>query len=109
MADAVALASEPGGQDLASAQLIDVRRDQDFAAGEDMIAGARWRDPAHVADWHAELAPGRPVLVYCVKGLDIGRSAALALRARGVDARYLVGGINAWRAAGLPVEPKQPQ
>lgn len=109
MADAMALASEPGGTDLASAQLIDVRRDQDFAAGEDMIAGARWRNPAEVSDWHAELAPGRPVLVYCVKGLDIGRSAALALRARGVDARYLVGGINAWRAAGLPVEPKQPE
>jgi Fe-Mn family superoxide dismutase len=41
-----------------------------------------------------------------VHGLDVGRSTALALRARGFDARYLAGGIEAWRAAGLPVQPK---
>jgi len=36
----------------------------------------------------------------------VGRSTALALRARGIDARYLVGGIEAWRAAGLPMQPQ---
>jgi superoxide dismutase, Fe-Mn family len=44
--------------------------------------------------------------VCCVHGLDVGRSTALALRARGFDARYLVGGIEAWREAGLPMQPK---
>jgi Fe-Mn family superoxide dismutase len=39
-----------------------------------------------------------------LRGKDIGRSTVLALRARGLDARYIVGGIEAWRAAGLPLE-----
>lgn len=86
--------------------LIDVRHQEDFTASEDMIEGAACSDPARLADWCGQLDSSRPVLVYCVKGLDIGRSAALALRTRGIDARYLVGGINAWRAAGLPLQPR---
>ena len=35
-------------------------------------------------------------------GLDTSRTAADALRAAGVDARYLEGGIEAWRALGAP-------
>jgi len=30
----------------------------------------------------------------------------LSLRARGFDVRYLTGGIEAWRAAGKPLQPK---
>ena len=45
------------------------------------------------------LDPAKPVVVCCVHGLDVGRSTALSLRARGFDARYLAGGI----AAGLPI------
>jgi Fe-Mn family superoxide dismutase len=41
-----------------------------------------------------------------VHGIDAGRSTALALLARGIDAQYLVGGIEARRAAGLPMQPK---
>jgi len=46
------------------------------------------------------------MVVCCVHGLDIGRSTALALRARGFDARHLAGGIEARRGAGLPLQPK---
>ena len=60
-----------------------------------MVEGATWRDPARLGEWSGNLDIKRPVLVYCLKGLDIGRSAALSLRARGFDARYLVGGVNA--------------
>jgi Fe-Mn family superoxide dismutase len=70
------------------------------------ITGATWRDPAQLAAWSAELDISEPVVVCCVHGLDIGRSTALALRARGIDARYLAGGVEAWRAAGLPVQPQ---
>ena len=110
-ADAVAL-----GADLATAsanaslnapRVIDVRRAEDFAAGQDMIEGAAWRDPARLADWSRELDVSQPVLVYCLKGLDIGRSAALSLKARGFDVRYLVGGVNAWRSAGHAMQPKK--
>ena len=105
-ADSLALGAEPLASAKSAPCMIDVRRAEDYEAGEDMIAGATWHDPARLADWSAELDASKPVLVYCMKGLDIGRSAALALRARGIDARYLVGGVNAWRTAGLPVQAR---
>ena len=86
--------------------LIDVRHVEDYSASTDRVEGAQWHDPAALDDWSRALDPAKPVLVYCVKGLDICRSAALALRARGIDARYLHGGINAWRSAGLPMQAK---
>ncbi|MED5618181.1 Fe-Mn family superoxide dismutase [Ideonella sp. BN130291] len=101
-ADAAALAAEPVAVAQA-AQLIDVRRAQTYASAHYMLQGARWCDPARLASWSSELDPDRPVLVYCAHGLDIGRSAALALRARGFDARFVTGGIEACRAAGLPL------
>ncbi|AKJ29438.1 Fe-Mn family superoxide dismutase [Caldimonas brevitalea] len=87
-------------------QLIDVRRSQTYAEAADKIATATWRDPAQLAAWSLELDPKQPVLVYCLHGLDIGRSAALALRARGFDARYVTGGIEACRAAGVALSAK---
>jgi Fe-Mn family superoxide dismutase len=87
-------------------RVIDVRRAEDFAAAGDMVAGAAWRDPARVDQWSSEIDASKPVFVYCLKGLDIGRSTALSLRARGFDVRYLIGGIEAWKAAGKPLQPK---
>ncbi len=87
-------------------RILDIRRPEHLALATETVAGAQWRDPGQVDAWCAELDPSRPVVVCCVHGLDIGRSTALALRARGFDARFLTGGVEAWRAAGLPVEPK---
>ncbi len=87
-------------------RVIDVRRSEDFAAANEMLAGAIWRDPAQVDQWSSEIDATQPVFVYCLKGLDIGRSTALSLRARGFDVRYLTGGIEAWKAAGNPLQPK---
>jgi len=89
-----------------TSRVIDVRRAEDFAAAGDMLARATWRDPAQVDRWSREIDASRPVFVYCLKGLDIGRSTALSLHARGFDVRYLTGGIEAWKAAGKPVQPK---
>ena len=86
--------------------LIDVREGPDFAADERMIVGAIRRSPEAVADWRAELPADRPLVVYCVKGGDVGRMAAAALRESGVEARHLEGGITAWREAGLPLHRK---
>jgi len=91
----------------AETQIIDVRRAQFFAEGKDMLPGAQWRDPSQVGDWSKDLNQSQPVLIYCVHGLDIGRSTALSLRARGFDARFLTGGIEAWREAGLPLQAKE--
>ena len=46
------------------------------------------------------LEPWRPVVVYCVRGHEVSQDAAAALRTRGLDARYLAGGIERWRAEG---------
>ena len=95
------------GQLQPETQIIDVRRAQFFAEGKDMLPGAQWRDPSRVGEWSKDLKQSQPVLIYCVHGLDIGSSTALSLRARGFDARFLVGGIEAWRAAGLPLQAKE--
>ena len=107
-ADALAWGTEvPALRDAVTRpRLIDVRRPEHRALTTDTMAEAVWRDPALLPAWSAELDPAQPVLVCCVHGLDVGRSTALALRARGIDARYLSGGIEAWRAAGLPMQPQ---
>ena len=53
----------------------------------------------------ASLPPGAKALVYCAWGFEIGGDAAAKLRARGIDAVAVAGGIGAWRADGLPTEP----
>jgi Fe-Mn family superoxide dismutase len=98
-------ATDPSGLS-AGAQLIDVRRAATFAGALDTLAGATWRDPAKLHTWSKELDASKPVLVYCFHGLDIGRSTSLSLRARGFDARYLVGGIEACREAGIQMALK---
>lgn len=82
--------------------VVDVRRRAAFEADTAMVAGATWRDPFNVADWEKFLPRHRPVVLYCVHGHEISRNAADALRVRGVDARFLEGGIEAWRALGAP-------
>ena len=104
--DAVPLGVGIAALDNGTQRVIDVRRAEDFASAGDMLAGATWHDPAHVDQWCAEIDAAKPVVVYCLKGLDIGRSTALSLRARGFDVRYLSGGIDAWRAAGKPLQAK---
>ena len=100
--DLTTLASSEG-----KVRILDVRRPEHLAQSSETVAGADWFDPARVDQWSSSLDPSQPVVVCCVHGLDIGRSTALALRARGFDARFLSGGVEAWRAAGLPVQPKQ--
>lgn len=105
-ADAAPLAADPATAREAGL-LIDVRRAATYAQARDQLAGAAWKDPAKLADWSAELDRSSPVLVYCLHGLDIGRSAALALRARGFNARYIAGGIEACREAGVELAPRE--
>ena len=92
----------------AAAVVVDVRRAGVFAQAATMLPGARWLDPAGVAGWAAELPSDREVLVYCVYGHEVGRSTALRLRAAGLNARYLRGGIDGWQTAGRPVVPIMP-
>lgn len=94
------------GEDMGDALVIDVRRAGVFEKAGTVIPGARWRDPATVNAWAAELPTDREVVVYCVYGHEVGRSTALRLRAAGLKARYLQGGIDGWQAAGRAIQAK---
>ena len=99
-------ASEAFGASLdevGGAVVLDVRRAGVFAQARTMIPGARWCDPAFAADWAAELPADRELVVYCVYGHEVGRATAMRLRAAGLNARYLRGGIDGWQAAGRPM------
>ena len=86
--------------------IIDVRVHSAFERDTHLIAGATWRDPFGVSEWSKHLPRHRPVVVYCVHGLEVSRNAADSLRAAGVDARPLEGGIAAWRDSGGPLIKK---
>jgi Fe-Mn family superoxide dismutase len=108
---AVHAASEACAADLAQLNLsetlvLDVRREGMFEQAQTMLPEARWCDPAKVSDWAAELPAGREVVVYCVYGHEVGRVTAMKLRALGVKASYLPGGIDGWAAAGKPLQAK---
>lgn len=106
---AVHAASEGFGAeqgDIANSLVLDVRRAGVFEVATTQLPGAAWRDPAEVAQWAIDLPHDRPVTVYCVYGHEVSRATALRLRAIGVDARYLIDGIDGWSSAGMPVEPR---
>lgn len=99
-----ALAAHQG--ELGAAVLLDVRRAGMFEKAQTMLPNAQWRDPALVSHWAHSLPRDQPVVVYCIYGHEVGRSTAMRLRASGVNARYLSGGIDAWQTAGLPLVPR---
>ncbi|HYI87049.1 MAG TPA: chromate resistance protein ChrB domain-containing protein [Burkholderiales bacterium] len=83
--------------------VIDVRRNERFFEAKDLIRGALRRDPATVADWSKTLPRTANIVVYCVHGHEVSQNAAKAL-----GAKYLEGGIEAWREMGgdLSSKPK---
>jgi rhodanese-related sulfurtransferase len=93
-------------QSLASGQpplVIDVRKGPAFLDAPDLVRGALRRDPLRVAEWGKTLPAKADVVVYCVHGHEVSQGAATAL-----GARFLEGGIEAWREAGgaLFAKPK---
>lgn len=92
--------------EVGEAMLVDVRRAGIYEQAEVLIEGACWRDPADLSSWAAALPAGAEVVVYCVHGQEVSQAAALKLRAAGVAARFLHGGIEGWKAAGGRLQPK---
>jgi Fe-Mn family superoxide dismutase len=94
---AVQGASEPFGacpDELSSTEVLDVRRAGMFEKAEALIRGARWQDPAKVEAWARDVPRDKEIVVYCVYGHEVGRATALRLRAQGLKARFLRGGID---------------
>jgi rhodanese-related sulfurtransferase len=82
--------------------IIDVRRQATFDADDAMIVGAIRRAPEEVERWRPNLPPGRSVVAYCVHGQETSQGVATTLRAAGVEAAYLEGGITGWAEQKLP-------
>jgi rhodanese-related sulfurtransferase len=82
--------------------VVDVRRRADFASADALIVSAFHRDPDQVQQWRGELPRRRHVVVHCVHGHQVSRGVAAALRAAGIDASYLQGGITDWIDNGFP-------
>jgi rhodanese-related sulfurtransferase len=87
-------------------QILDIRREDAFGKGEFSLPGALRRDPETTAAWAGLLEPHRPVIAVCVWGHNVSQGVAYQLTSRGFDARYLDGGLMAWKAMGLPTAPK---
>ena len=91
-------------QSLASVKspiVIDVRNAPAFLDAADLIRGALRRDPEKVLDWKKSLPAAASVIVYCVHGHEVSQKVAQAL-----GARYLEGGIEAWRETGGELSQK---
>lgn len=82
--------------------LLDVRNQNEWDGG--IIAGAQHITLGYLIDHLADIPRDKPIVIQCAAG---GRSAigASVLKAHGFDnVINLVGGMGAWRKAGLPVE-----
>jgi hydroxyacylglutathione hydrolase/adenylyltransferase/sulfurtransferase len=83
-------------------QLIDVREDYEWEAGR--LEGARHIELVRVASEADTIDREKPVVFYCRVGSRSGM-AANAFRQAGYDAYSMDGGLVAWHAKGLPIEP----
>jgi rhodanese-related sulfurtransferase len=102
-----ALAAQRSG-----AVLVDIRSEAQRARDGE-IPGAT-RHPRNVLEWRLDPASDSrdpaiarrdvQVVLVCDGGYQSSLAAA-TVRRFGVDATDLIGGFQAWRAAGLPVEP----
>jgi hydroxyacylglutathione hydrolase len=82
--------------------VIDVRHTDEWEASH--IPGARHIMLAYLAERAGEIPTGQPTLVQCQAGARSAIGASI-LQAHGIpQVINLLGGINAWATAGLPVE-----
>ena len=83
--------------------VLDLRPEDEFALGH--LPGAINIPLKELEKRLAELDSGKEIVAYC-RGpyCVLSYEAVAALRAHGLNARRLEGGLPEWRAAGLPVE-----
>lgn len=90
----------------AGAVLVDIREADERL--NDRIPSARHVPLSMVASCHPQSIEGQPVIFHCRSGRRTEVNAQLlAAKAASVEVFVLEGGIEAWRAAGLPVEGGQ--
>lgn len=85
-------------------QVIDVCIDEDFHDDPYLIPTARRCRHGQIGNLAPDLT-GQYTVVVCQKGKKLSHGAASVLRAAGVRAEVLEGGMFAWRDSGLPRIP----
>ena len=86
--------------------LIDVRRKSDLDSDTSKLPGATWYDPEQIESWGAQLPKDQEVVLYCVRGGSVSNSVLDSLLSKGINARFIEGGIVAWKEAGGEVLAK---
>jgi rhodanese-related sulfurtransferase len=80
--------------------IFDVRREADFNASGEIIPGALWKNPERIDAWIGAVPLTLDLVVYCEHGDALSRQVVDQLRRIGAKARYIEGGLDAWKAAG---------
>jgi rhodanese-related sulfurtransferase len=83
-------------------QVLDVRREPEWHAGH--IEGAEWFPLDNFKISAPELDPSTPVAVHCQGGYRSMIACSLLQRAGIENVMNVMGGFEAWKQAGLPVE-----
>jgi rhodanese-related sulfurtransferase len=84
-------------------QLIDVRQTHEHEAGR--IAGDRLIELGSLSGEAHTISRDAPVVFYCRSGAR-SAMATQAFAEAGFDAHNMAGGLLAWEAAGLALEPE---
>jgi rhodanese-related sulfurtransferase len=82
-------------------QLIDVRTPLEYAEGH--LANAKLIPLQELEGRWTEIDKSKPILLYCRSGHRSGNALRILQDEGYTQAKHMQGGINAWKAAGLPV------
>jgi rhodanese-related sulfurtransferase len=91
---------KPAKLDPDATLVFDVRREADYLASSETIPGAMWKNPDKIDAWIGAVPRTLDVVIYCVRGGEVSNTVVDRLQAAGVKARYIEGGIEAYKAAG---------
>lgn len=80
--------------------VLDVRRQNDFDADPVMLPSAQRCNPEDIDAWSRQLRADQDIVLYCVRGGSVSNSMLDALLTKQLKARYIEGGIMAWKDAG---------
>jgi len=97
---------KPAKLDPDAVLVFDVRREADYQASNETIPGALWKNPDKIDAWIEAVPRTVEVVVYCVRGGSVSNAVVDRLQAVGVKARYIEGGLEAYKAAGGRVARK---
>lgn len=85
--------------------VIDVRRKTDFDGKT--ILDAEWHNPDDVDQWAKDLPTDKEIVLYCARGGSVSNKVLDRLLATNIKARYIEGGIEAWKQSGGKVGQKE--